>query len=300
MDVKSIPGLLILSLLPALPAQAQDYAWHKTEHALALLSGTSVVWEIVADPAEGKPYFHPLATPGGTLLTDLRPADHPWHRGLWWSWKYINGLNYWEEDRLTHRSEAATELVSSNLQPHKDSSAELDFSISYHPWNTPPVLTEQRTVRISAPANGSYELDWTSEFTALSNVTLERTPPHGDPKGVSWGGYAGLSMRLVPALRSWNFSNSEGASGAAVVNGKPAGWVKFSAGTDRPAVILFDSPQNRPHPVLWYTNPTMPFFSPALLYAKPLTLAAGEKLSLHYQIKITDHDGAAEEVNESK
>ncbi len=292
--------LLISILLSASYSQARTYSWRKTEHSLALLTGTSIVWQVVADPEEGKPYFHPLSTPGGTLLTDLRPADHPWHRGLWWSWKYINGLNYWEENRATHRSDAATELTNCKLEPHDDGSADLNFSLSYHPWNSPPLLTELRTVKISAPVNGSYELDWKSEFTAVVDLKLDRTPPHGDARGVSWGGYAGLSLRLNPALRDWSFSNSEGASGVATVNGKPASWVKFSAGPDRPAVVIFDSPQNSPHPVLWYTNQTMPFFSPALLYAKPSTLAAGEKLSLRYQIKITDHDSPAAETKESK
>ncbi len=272
----------------ALPAQTNF--WRQSEHALALLNGSNIVWQIVADPAQGKPYFHPLATPGGTLLTDLRPPDHPWHRGLWFSWKFINGLNYWEEDHQTHRSEGATELVEEKLQPHDDGSATLKFSLNYHPWNAPAVLTEQRTIEISAPTDGRYEMNWTSEFTAVTNVSLTRTPLPGEPDGKSYGGYAGLSLRLNKARCDWTFSNSSGATGVTALHGQPASWLKFSAGTNLPAVTIFDDAQNLRHPSPWYANQEMPFFSPALLFSKSLTLAPGEKLTLHYKILITDHD----------
>ena len=273
---------------PALPAQA--HSWRQGEHALALLNGTNVIWQIVADPAQGKPYFHPLATPGGARLTDLRPPDHPWHRGLWFSWKYINGLNYWEEDRQTGRSEAVTELVESKLQSHKNGSADLRFSINYHPWNAAPVLTEQRRIQISAPAHGRYELRWVSEFTAVTNVTLARTPLADEPHGQSWGGYAGLSLRLNAAARSWIFSNSQNSTGEKDSHGQPAAWMKLSAGTNRAAVTIFDDVQNARHPSPWYVSQAMLFFSPALLFRQPLEMAAGEKLTLRYRFLITDHD----------
>jgi len=269
---------------------AQTNSWRVAEHALARLNGTNVVWQINADPAEGKPYFHPLATPDGTVLTALRPEDHPWHRGLWWSWKYINSLNYWEEDRKTGQSAAATELNRCELQPHADGSAHLTFDLGYHPWNAPPVLTEHRTVEISAPTNGGYEMRWTTEFTAMTNVTLSRTPLPGEPNGQAWGGYAGLSLRLNAATRNWIFSNAAKMSGVTNLHGRPARWVKFSAGANRPAVTIFDDAQNRRHPTPWYVNQQMPFFNPALLFHEPLTLAAGERLTLHYRILVTDQD----------
>ena len=288
--MKAFLTLLAMEFVFALSLHAQTYSWRQSEHALALLNGRNVVWQIDADPAQGKPYFHPLATPSGMVLTDLRPQDHPWHRGLWFSWKYINGLNYWEEDPQTRRSDAATELVESNLLPHKDGSAELTFSLSYHPWNAPAVLTEQRTIEISAPTNGRYQIKWTSEFTAVTNVNLTRTPLPGEPDGKSSGGYAGLSLRLNKAMGSWTFSNSSGATDVAALHGKPADWLKASAGANLPAVTILDDAQNFRHASPWYVNQEMPFFSPALLFTKSLTLSPGEKLVLRYKILITDHD----------
>jgi hypothetical protein len=288
--MKKVLFLLALGCVLARAVPAQTYSWRQSEHSLALLNGSNVVWQVVADPAQGKPYFHPLATPSGTVLTDLRPPDHPWHRGLWFSWKFIDGLNYWEEDPKTHKSDAATELVESNFRPQKDGSAELTFTLSYHPWNAPAVLTEQRTIQISAPTKGHYEIDWTSEFTAVTRVSLERTPLPEEPNGKPYGGYAGLSLRLSKAIHDGTFSNSAGAAGVAALHGKPASWLKYSAGTALPAVTIFDDAQNLRYPSPWYVNQDMPFFSPALLFAKSLTLLPGEKLILHYRILITDHD----------
>lgn len=288
--MKAVLFLFALELVLAPALSAQTNSWRQSEHTLARLNGTNIVWQIVADPAQGKPYFHPLATPSGMGLTDLRPPDHSWHRGLWFSWKFINGLNYWEEDGKTGRSQAATELIESKLQPHDDGSAKLKFSLSYHPWKAPAVLTEQRTIEVSAPMNGSYEIKWRAEFTAVTNVTLARTPLLDETGGKAYGGYAGLSLRLKKATRSWTFSNNAGDTGVAMLHGKPADWLKFSAGAGLPAVTIFDEAQNLRHPSPWYVNQEMPFFSPALLFAKSLTLVAGEKLILQYRIRITDQN----------
>ena len=37
-------------------------------------------------PANRKPSLHPLTTPGGVVMTETMPRDHPWHRGVWFGW----------------------------------------------------------------------------------------------------------------------------------------------------------------------------------------------------------------------
>ena len=113
----------------------------------------------------------------------------------------------------------------------------------------------------------------------------------GETGGKAYGGYAGLSLRLAKSTRGGTFSNCAGAAGETALHGQPAGWVKYSAGPGLPAVTIFDDPKNLGYPVKWYVNQGMPYFSPSPLFAKPLTLAAGEKLVLSYQIRIADHDG---------
>ena len=74
--------LAAASVLDAAEAtkEKRELAWRETPASLALLSGDRVVWQFnhLRDGKEkGCPYFHPLATMEGAVLTDLRPADHP-------------------------------------------------------------------------------------------------------------------------------------------------------------------------------------------------------------------------------
>jgi hypothetical protein len=273
-----------------LPLTAHAYTWEKTEYSLALMDGKTTIWKYVADPKLGKPYFHPLATPGGTVLTELRPKDHPWHCGLWWSWKYINGRNYWEEDARTHSSEGVTDVTARDFQPHDDGSAVLILDITYHPRGGAAVMTEKRTIEISAPKDGSYDMRWTSDFTAVASASLTRTPPSGKPGTSVLGGYAGLTLRLPPATRPWTFSNSEGMTGPKTVQGLHSDWIKFSAGSDKAAVTIFDDAANVRHPTPWYGHQDMPFFNAAFLFDKTMDMKAGEKLTLRYRVLVTDHD----------
>src|SRR5687768_16118500 len=36
-------------------------------------------------------YFHPFATPGGTVVTDVAPDDHRHHRGIFLAWVEMHG-----------------------------------------------------------------------------------------------------------------------------------------------------------------------------------------------------------------
>jgi hypothetical protein len=45
-----------------------------------------------------KPCFHPLKTISGVNLSGYEMSDHVWHRGLWFTFKYLNEQNFWEEN----------------------------------------------------------------------------------------------------------------------------------------------------------------------------------------------------------
>ena len=39
----------------------------------------------------------PVRTPAGHVLTREAPPDHPWHHALWFTIKFVDGDNFWEE-----------------------------------------------------------------------------------------------------------------------------------------------------------------------------------------------------------
>ena len=263
----------------------------RTDTSLAFLRDGQIVWKLNFDPKEGKPYFHPLALPDGTELTCLRPADHVWHRALWFSWKLINGLNYWEEDKKTGLSAGRTDIVATKTTFKQDGSARIEMELSCHPPDAPPVLREKRVIAVSAPDAGSYRMDWESTFTAADKeVKLDRTPLANQPDGKGHGGYAGLSLRMAATTRGWTFTNSEGAAGQEATHGKPARWMDFSGKTG--GVVVLDHPSNSRHPSPWYVAAGIPYFSPALIFNEPFTLPAGGSLTLRYRVLV--HTGAFE------
>jgi len=221
------------------------------------------VWRAVCDPAQTKPYIHPLATLDGTELTANAPADHVWHHGLWFAWKYINGVNYWELDKKTGLAAGRTHIQSARFRPGDDFSARVELAIEYAPPGRPPVLRERRVLEFTAPqTDGSYAVDWDATFTVGdADITLDRTPPKAKS-----GGYAGLSLRFPKGTRGWSFLTSEGARNSDEGNGQPARWVDFSGPTRNATVAgvtVFDHPANPRHPAVWYLNESHPYFSPA-------------------------------------
>ena len=271
-----------------------SYNWRRTVDSLALVNRGQVVWQANFAADAGKPYFHPVCLPDGTKLTWLRPPDHPWHRGLWFSWKYINGVNYWEEDRETHISDGRTEVTGVTIETASDFSKTIKLQISYHPPGEDPVLTETRAVEVGDPDEyGSYTFDWRSTFEAQQEVELGRTPPPHEEGGKSWGGYAGLSFRVAEQTSGWKVLDSEGRTGLDP-HGKEARWADFSLvsrETGRTAgVAIFDHPDNPRHPTPWFvimdTNVPFGYLSPALLWDEPMTLHPGEEMTLRYRVLV--------------
>ena len=172
--------------------------WQRDAAAIAWRQGTDVVWRFSFDANAGKPFFDPLRV-GGSSLTSFRPQDHPWHYGLWFSWKYVNGVNYWEEDRATGRAEGATRWTPPAIDARPDGSATISLDLSYvHPSGRVD-MSEHRELRVSAlRADGGYSIDWHSRFVAgKEGALLDRTPMPGEPDGKVNGGYAGLGIRLA-------------------------------------------------------------------------------------------------------
>lgn len=251
-------------------------------------SGGKLLWAY-HHPEMGEPYFHPLHAANGELLTELRPEDHPWHRGLWFCWKYINGVNYWEENRQTQESEGFTRVLATRRSIGESQQLSIEQELVYAPTRDgPAVLKEQRELKISPPdAAGVFCIDWFAMFEAVEAVELGRTPIAGEPEGKSWGGYAGLSLRLNKSTLGGSFlTDDKVLIQEGETQNVQAQWMSFNS-PGGSGILILDHPGNLRSPCKWYLYPPMPFFSPAVLFDLPYTLAAGETLILRYRIVVS-------------
>lgn len=276
--------------------------WSNDGQHLALIKNDTVLWQLNFNKAEDKPYFHPLRTPAGQDITLKRPADHPWHRGLWFSWKKINGVNYWEEDPKVGVSEGRSLIRNVSSKLYKDFSARVLIDILYQDKEG-PTLEEKRVLHISSPfGTDGYAISWDQTFTAMKDIELDLEKParHG---GVQWGGYAGLSYRGAATLKDGFFRASNGWTNSKDTTGygEKAKWMDMTATTNGEissyaGITIFDHPHNPRFPspwYIWYSNGQHLFFTPSLLFDGPMHLAKGEKLHLKYQTYI--HDGKTSE-----
>jgi hypothetical protein len=49
-----------------------------------------------------KPYLHPIRTLAGDVVTDYRPNDHRWHKGLQFTASHLSGQNLWGGNTYVH------------------------------------------------------------------------------------------------------------------------------------------------------------------------------------------------------
>ena len=274
---------------------AGPWRWEKAAGSSLSLVGTAgPLWQFRYDPALDHAYFHPLRTTDGRLLTWDRPPDHIWHHGLWFSWKYINKVNYWEVDAKTGRPAGRTSWSNVRASFGRDLETRIAMDFDYRPVGAAaPVLTEKRTIEVSRPdMDGVYSIDWTGAFTAVTDAVLDRTPLPGQPGGGVSGGYAGLSLRLGEGLSERRVMTSDGAvtswtedryrarhiglDYSGLVDGAPAG------------IAIVDHPSNPRSPTPWYviSSPGFSWFTPALLCYEPLALRAGETFVIRYRVLV--------------
>jgi hypothetical protein len=287
------------------------------------LNGDRVVWQFnhLQDGSDkGCPYFHPLATMEGAVLTDLRPGDHLWHRGLRFAWKIINDLEgYWTwpegKERWPDKEMGHTDVTAVKVTANDDFSARFELEVSYHPPGETPDVTEKRIIEVSAPdQDGNYHIGWRGVFTAgAEGAVLDRTPILGEEDGKWFGGYAGLQFRVAAHDRfsTWTLSNSEGVSvtGEAKtitmetrkmlepLHGKTARWLDLTldmADGKTGGVTIMDHPGNLRHPCPWHVAAMPHEFHHAPLFSGPYTLEAEEKLP--FQFRILVHTGRLRET----
>ncbi len=267
---------------------ATDFRWERSETTLALVHNDTTLWQFNAGPEHAKPCFHPLNMIDGIMLTNLYPDDHPWHRGVWFCWKQLNGVDFWGENRKTHQSWAGkTDVTHLEFHPHDDFSADLILTLTYTPPRQQTLLLEQRTIHVSAPTvEGDYAITSEHVFIAAQDTVINKNY------------YGGFAFRLGPDLKRWAYLNANGEpyrnkSGGKgeELNSAPTPWMCALSQREPPfkGLALFDHPDNIRHPVQWCCISGFPYFNPVFCYPEDLTLKKDEHLRLRYQIQVFAH-----------
>lgn len=228
-----------------------------------------------------KACIHPLVTPAGHRLTGFEMSDHVWHRGVWFTIKFVNGANFWEEHVPFGAQKSVAEPICEIIDRDR---ARISHRLHWDSETTGVAIDERRAVTF-----GPGVIDWSTELRAEKDLTLDRTPY------TTWGGYSGLSYRAARELHEVNFLLPNGDTVASLA-GQPHDWTVMQGAVDgggpgqRVSMGMIDHPSNPRSPVPWYNKSGNGFnyMNAAFLFHEPLRLARGESLKFNYRILYRD------------
>ena len=250
-----------------------------------------------------RPYFHPLRTLRGDVVSLYRPHDHVWHKGIAWSLPNVGPANFW--GGTTYQRGHGYRQLPNNGRIRHDSFGPpgpggpagltgltgLTEELTWITEDDETWLTEQRefTVRVLADAGA-----WVLTFgTAMRNVS-GRSLAIGSPatEGRENAGYGGLFWRGPRSFTGGRVVTPDGEGGDELM-GWRGPWLAFTGQHDGhgrwSTVLMADSPGNFGYPGQWFVR-SRPFacLCPAPFFAARHTVPSGGTLELRYRVAIAD------------
>lgn len=245
-----------------------------------------------------RPYFHPVRTLGGDLVSLYRPHDHVWHKGIAWSLGNVGPANFWggptyrrgrgyqqlgNNGRMRHESFEAAES--------RDGLLLIDERLSWITGAGETWIEERRRIGVSVLPDG---IAWRLSFaTAMHNVSGGLIPI-GSPttEGRPEAGYSGLFWRGPRSFSGGTVLTSQGPGGEELM-GWRGPWLGYTGqhdGHGRLSTLLFcDGAQNFSFPSQWFVRTgSYACVCPAPFFSQEYPLAAGQTLVLGYDVLVAD------------
>jgi hypothetical protein len=276
---------------------------HDQDRSLQIWYGEQQLARYVYRPTDAqlespRPFWHPLHTLAGDLVSLYRPHDHVWHKGIAWSLPNVGPENFWGGPTFV-RGRGYVQLPNDGAMVHQGfdrltADADQVGATERLAWVTQAGDTwfEERR-RFSVTVDGGA---WVLAFgTRFSNVSGQEVVM-GSPttEGRDNAGYGGLFWR-GPRSFTGGTIYAPGVAGKDELMGLRARWMGFAGrhdGTDRSSTLVFvDGPDNPGHPTQWFVRSEMfACVCPAPFFSTEVPVAAGGSVSLRYAVVIADGD----------
>ena len=280
---------------------------HEYEHSLRARWRGVDLFDYVYRPDDAqvespRPYFHPVRTLSGELVSIYRPHDHVWHKGIAWSLPHVGPDNFWGGPTFV-RGEGYRGLENNGAMGH-ESFEELGLDdggvrfIEHLTWTTQEglrVIEERRRVSAGILAEaGAWRLSFETTLRNVSGAVIAMGSP--TTNGRENAGYGGLFWRGPRSFTGGTVTMPTGTGGDEFM-GQCAPWVALTGRhdeTDTASTLLFrESPDNFSFPNQWFVrSSTFACISPAPFFSKEYDLVEGTPLTLAYEVFVID--GAAE------
>lgn len=199
-----------------------------------------------------RPYFHPISSTAGDVVSLYRPHDHVWHKGIAWSLPNVGPHNFWGGPTFI-RDQGYQQLNNDGSMRHvrftEQTVTERFVKVAQElVWVTEQgqeVITENRVFTVSLLDPQTWALTFHTTMTNIADIAL----PLGSPTtaGRENAGYGGLFWRGPRSFTDGTILGP-GHEGGEEVRGQRFPWMGFSGTHDETAsqstLIMVDHPEN--------------------------------------------------------
>jgi hypothetical protein len=242
-----------------------------------------------------KPYFHPVRTLAGAVVTAYRPRDHRWHKGIAMTLSQVSGQNFWGGPTFV-RDRGYVQLdnvgrIRHDAFEHTDVGPDrFDFRqrLTWLASTGEAWLDERRTVRIHGvdTARGHWILDFATRLTNMRAEPLRVGSP--TTAGRELAGYGGLFWRGPRGWTGGEIHTADLAGPGAMGTSSP--WLAYVGRHDEHdggGTLLVLHAGASPHH--WFVrNDPFPAVNPAPAFFAELAIEPGAALVLAYRLVIGD------------
>ncbi len=268
---------------------------------LAVQAGGAELARYVMEPAppfeSPRPYWHPIRSRAGVVVSESRPPDHSWHWGLSIAVSniYVDDLhkevNLWGGVTWVPRH-GYEQLANNGSQRHDGwESVSERQAVQRLSWCTAErevFLAEKRTVGASVTDDADgWQLETTSTWTNVTGRQIRFGSP--TTAGRPNAGYGGFFLRGSAALLGAQIALDGRRLTAADAQGRAGSTMVLTGARAPVAVAVSASPSNPVTPTCWFvrTDPV------AMLCAAPFfhsewALSAGASATWSWQLRVTD------------
>jgi hypothetical protein len=304
-----------------------DIEWQNLDGSSILLAETVDLARYVTErdaPAleSPRPYFHPMRTLGGKVVSGYRPNDHDWHWGLSMAIANIDvpgeelPVNLW--GGVTYTGDGYEQLDNNGDQVHEGWD---EAGVEQLTWRTAsgrPFLAETRrlkarvvTLGVGAGAGAStdastdasagaaghsaWRLDVTSEWTNLTDGTVRFGSP--TTAGRDNAGYGGWFLRVAPEFSTATVLSPDGPVDVGSAMGTRPTWLALN--TDAATVALAADKRNPVPNSPFFVRTETPMLCAAPFFFEKWPLEPGATATWRWSLVIADGRLDATSINEA-
>ncbi len=245
-----------------------------------------------------RPYFHPLRTLRGDLVSLYRPHDHIWHKGIAWSLPNVGTANFWGGPTY-NRGHGYRQLPNDGTMRHdgfdlaaaRDGVMRLDERLTWITEQGETWFHERRRIGATAwPEAGAWVLAFETTMRNVSGTVIRIGSP--TTEGRENAGYGGLFWRGPRSFTSGRVVTPDGEGGDEYM-GWRGPWLGFAGkhdGHGRASTLVFrDFPGNFSFPSQWFVRSGMfACLCPAPFFSEEFGIAEGSSVKLRYDVAIAD------------